>query len=97
MALDAGANSPSLAVNQGEPSASDLEMYACTSRTCVMHSIAEVSFFYRHCTRWRELHSTIAAQPCQPSHRCIRTNREASDTVAGGHVNAHDMSCLGCQ
>ncbi len=45
MAVDAGANSPSLAVSQGEPSASDLEMYACTSRTYVMHSVAEVPFF----------------------------------------------------
>lgn len=32
-----------------------------------------------------------------PPFTCIRTDRKAGDTMAGGHVNAHDVSCLGCQ
>lgn len=67
MALDAGTNSPSLAVSQGEPSASALEMYACTSRTYAVHSMIQISIKGAATHPWfgnsgRKFPSSTAAQ-----------------------------------
>ena len=107
MALDAGTSSPSLAVSQGEPSASALEMYACTSRTYAMHS--RISTAIKSFSgvagdtpmvlqQWARIALRHDGTMLTSSFKaCIRTDREAGDAVAGRHVNAHDVSCLGCQ